>query len=203
MAFQKVVDTAEIVIQYTGNGQTMINTLYAEKPGGYTLADLTALAVVVDANVTAAWLPDQTQDVAYVSTTVRGLAFENDQEAIVTTGAASGGALVEGLPNSVTIAIKKTSGQTGRSARGRCYWIGIPGIELQTDENQVKSAYVALVVGNMNSMRGSIDGTVWNPVLVSRFTGGAARSEGKTFPWLSNVAVNEFVDNQRGRLTGR
>lgn len=203
MAFQAVPDTAEIVIEYVGNGQPMVNTLYAKKTGGYSLADLTALAVVVDANVTSAWLPDQTQDVSYVKTTVRGLAVENDQEAIVTTGAAAGGIATKGLPNNCTLAIKKISGQTGRSARGRCYWIGLPSTDLTTDENVVDTAKVATIVANMNSMRGSIEGSVWTAVLVSRFTGGAKRATGVTFPWLSNVAVDNNVDSQRGRLTGR
>ena len=203
MAFQAVPNTAEIIIEYLGNGEPMINTLYAEKPSGYLLVDLAALAFTVDANVASAWLPDQSMDVSYVKTTVRGLGAENDIEVENNTGAGPGGTLTKGLPNNVTIAIKKTSGLTGRSARGRCYWIGMPAADLDADENVVSASYVTDVVANMNSMRGSIDGTVWDAVLVSRFTGGAKRPTGVTFPWLSNVAVDGFVDSQRGRLSGR
>lgn len=200
MAFQSVPSTAEIVIEYSQNGKPLINTLYAEKPGGYDLADLTALAFVVDGNVAAAWLPDQTQDTSYVQTTIRGLEFENDQVVSKNPGAGSGGILSDGLPNNVTIAIKKSSGQTGRSARGRMYWIGIPAEKLTSNENFVDTAYVTDIVDNMDSMRGSIDGSVWTPVLVSRFSNGLKRSTGKLFPWISNSAVNEVVDSQRGRL---
>lgn len=203
MAFQPVIDTASIVIEYLQNGEPLINTLYAKKVGGYLLVDLNALAFTVDANVSSAWLPDQTLDCTYIKTTIRGLALENDLLVTNNTGTAPGGQIGTGLPNSVTISIKKTSGETGRSARGRTYWIGIPSTELDADENVVSATYVSTVVANMLSMRGSIEGGVWDPVLVSRFTGGVKRPAGKTFPWLSSEAVNGFVDSQRGRLKGR
>ncbi|KKK69597.1 hypothetical protein LCGC14_2932460, partial [marine sediment metagenome] len=44
MAFQPVPDTAEIVIEFFANTVTMKNVLHAEKPGGYSLADLQTLA---------------------------------------------------------------------------------------------------------------------------------------------------------------
>ncbi|KKL06218.1 hypothetical protein LCGC14_2598240 [marine sediment metagenome] len=201
MAFQKVVDAAEIVIEYVGNAQVLKNVIHASKSGGYVLADLTALAVAVDANITAAWLGNQTQDVSYVQTIVRGLALENDLEAIDNTGAAAGGVLSKGLPGNVTLAIKRTSGLTGRSARGRLYWIGIPAAQLSIDENVVDTTAVADIVSNVESMRASINATVWTPAIVSRFTNGVARSEGKLFTWTGSSAVNNNVDSQRRRLT--
>lgn len=200
MAFQKVVDTAEIVIEFNGNTKTVKNVLHAEKPGGYNLADLTALAVAVDANVAAAWLAEMTNQINYVQTTVRGLALENDQEVIVATSAAAGGRVSEANPGNVTFAVKKTSGLTGRSARGRLYWCGLSRDQLDINENLVDSVQAAAIVSNIGSMRGTINGTVWTPVIVSRFSAGVKRSEGKTFTWTGEASVDLEVDSQRRRL---
>lgn len=200
MAFQSVPGTAEVVIRYIQNGEEMVNVLYAFKPGGYTLSDVTTLATNVDISVAANWLPDQSLDTAYVSTLVRGLEFENDVEALKATSAGPGLIVTAGLPNSVTLSIKKTSGLTGRSARGRLYWIGIPAAKLQTDENRVFAAYVGDVLNAVEAMRVSLATIGWQPVLVSRFSGGVKRAFGITFPWVSVVAVNDIVDTQRRRL---
>lgn len=200
MAFQSVPGTAEVVISYLQNGEEMVNVLYAFKPGGYTLGDVTTLATNVDLSVAANWLPDQTQDTDYVSTLVRGLEFENDVEFITGTSAGPGTIVVGGLPNSVTFSVKKTSGLTGRSARGRLYWIGIPSSKLTADENVLEPIYIGDVLNAVEAMRVSLATIGWQPVLVSRFTGGAKRLVGVTFPWVGVVAVNGVVDTQRRRL---
>ncbi len=201
MAFQAVPDGAEIVIQYLVNLQVMKNVLHAFKPGGYNLTDLTTLATIVDANVATAWLPDQTLDAAYINTTVRGLAAENDQEVSVNASAGVGLLATQALPGNVTLAIKKTSGLTGRSARGRVYWIGLAREQLDTNENFTTIAAKDAIVANVNSMRGSISGTVWTAAIVSRFLNGVKRATGVTFEWTGTEAVNTAIDSQRRRLT--
>lgn len=201
MAFQAVPDTAEIIIRYVQNGEDMNNVFHAEKSGGYELADLTTLAEVVDLDVDAWFLPEQTHDTAYQDTTVRGLAFENDQEVVVNTSTGVGVRLADGLPNNVTLSIKKLSGQTGRSARGRLYWIGIPVDQLSSNENVMLSASVALIEAAVEGVRLGIAATVWNPVIVSRFSGGVAREQGVTFNWVDSLAVNNNIDTQRRRLS--
>ena len=201
MAFQSVPQTAEIVIKYEGNQVDSVNVLQAKLTGGYSLTDLEDLADAVDASIVADWLPIQTQDQAYISTTVRGLEFINDQETINTDGAGAGGNAVKGLPGSVTFSVKKSSGLTGRSARGRMYWIGIPSDKLAGNENQVLSAHVVEIRDAVEDMRLAIAATSWDPVIVSRFLDGSPRATGAVFNWIATVAVNENVDSQRRRLT--
>jgi len=203
MAFQPVVDTAAIDIIYTQHGETLQNVFYARLPGGYLLADLVALAAQIDSLIPANWFPEQAVEAVYQRTEVRGLAVQNDLLATDNTSTGPGTNPSGALPNSVTVAIKKESGLTGRSARGRCYWIGVPlGKLLASDENKLAAAYVALVTAAVDAVRTNIPLVgVWEPVLVSRFTNGAARTPaGITFPWISSVAVNDQVDNQRGRM---
>lgn len=202
MAFQPVVDTVEIDILYTLNGETAQNVLYAELPGGYILADLVALAAQIDVQVNGTWKPQQPPEAVYVRTEVRGLAVPNDLIATDNTNAGAGTFGASTLPNNVTFVVKKESGLTGRSARGRLYWIGIPFTQMQAaDENRLVAAYVTAVVAAVDSQRtGILAVGAWLPVLVSRFAEGIPRTTGLTFNWVSSTNVDDRVDTQRNRL---
>lgn len=200
MAFQAVPDAAEIVITYLQNGIQSNNVLHARKPGGYDLGDLIALAVAVDAVVGTDWLPLVTTDATYQQTLVRGLAFVNDQEAVNNASSAVGGDAQEGLPMNVTWSVKKASGLTGRNARGRVYWMGMPSNKLKTNENLIETVYADAVVVAIEAMRIGITASVWTAAIVSRFLANVKRPVGVTFEWTETVAVNDVVDTQRRRL---
>lgn len=204
MAFQSVPDTAEVNMIFTMNGVIVQNVFYAELSGGYDEADLQALADKVDLAFPSTWQTEMPPEVSYVKTEVRGLAFANDIVVESTTSAGVGTATTAVLPNNVTFAIKKTSGLTGRSARGRTYWIGIPRGKLDPDdENMLLVAYADEIVANVDFVRTLIEAvpaTAWEPVLVSRFADKAQRDEGKTFPWTGTTRVGLGIDTQRARL---
>lgn len=202
MAFQAVTDTVEIDMIFTLNGVAAQNVFYAKKPGGYALPDLVTLATQIDVNWQGNWRTEQPLEAVYVRTEIRGLAVENDISTSNNTSANPGSDISPTLPNNVTFAIKKESGLTGRSARGRTYWIGIPQDKLvAADENTLSAAFIAALVANVDSVRTSINAVaLWEPVLVSRFAGGVQRAFGVTFPWISSTNVNVVIDTQRGRL---
>lgn len=202
MAFQAVPDTVSIQIIYTQNAVFVQNSFYAELVGGYVLADLVALAAGIDGQVQGTWKAQQNPNAIYVRTEVRGLALENDITASDNTNAGPGVFVSEAVSNNVTLSVKKTSGLTGRSARGRTYWIGIPRTQLDpVNENLYLGAYVTAVEAAVDSIRTQINALpLWVPVLVSRFTAGLARPTGITFPWTGSTCVDNIVDTQRGRL---
>lgn len=202
MAFQAVPDTAEIDIIFTLNAEIVQNVFYAELPGGYTLVDLQALADKVDLQVQGTWKSQLAPEAIYVRTEVRGLAFENDLVAQQTLSNGPGVHTGAVLPNQVTFSIKKTSGLTGRSARGRTYWVGVPDNVLQVgNENLVSGVWAAAVVAAVGTLRTAIATVgLWEPVLVSRFTGGLPRATGVTFNWVGETNVDQRVDTLRGRL---
>lgn len=202
MAFQKVEDTAQVDVIYTLNGETVQNVFYARFGGNYALVDLQSMADAVSTAVGAVWLPLQPIEATYVRTEVRGLEFENDLVAQSVIGNGSGADIVESYPNNVTFAVKKVSPFTGRSARGRCFWIGIPADKTSApDENHLTDAYRDAVVAAVEVIRTTMNAVFnWDAVLVSRFSGGVPRLEGKTFDWVSSVAVDKRVDTHRGRL---
>lgn len=200
MAFQAVPDTAEVLTIFIANSISVQMTFYAEFPGGYSLADLTALANAADFSVGADFLPIMTQDILYDRTHVRGLSSIDDFEVSDQTFAGPGQVASGGMPNSVTIAIQRNSGLTGRSSRGRVYWVGLASSQLTADENFVATASVTAIVSAIFNMRTQLDGSGWDPVIVSRFTGGAKRAVGVTFPWINTLAINARVDSRRDRM---
>lgn len=202
MAFQSVPDTAQIDIVFTQNSVVMQNSFYAHHPGGYSLANLEALAADIDQAVPVTWLPRMTAECTYLRTDVRGLNSENDLVASDNTNTGPGDDATGPLPNNVTFSIKKMSGLTGRSARGRTYWIGIPKDKpTLADENLLDATYAGLIVSAVDSIRTNINGVgTWEAVLVSRFLNGAKRAFGVTFPWVATTSVNTIIDTMRGRL---
>lgn len=203
MAFQAVPNTVEIDMIFTMNGVPAQNVFYAEMAGGYLLADLVALATQIDLNWQGNWRSEQPPEVSYIRTEVRGLAVPNDLQALNNVSANPGINASPVMPGNVTFAIKKESGLTGRSARGRTYWIGIPqNTVTAADENQLAAAYTASIVGDVDTVRTSIAAVgTWLPVLVSRFSGGVPRATGITFPWISTTNVGTRIDTQRRRLS--
>jgi len=202
MAFQKVVDCVEIDMIYTYNSVPAQNVFYARLVGGYSQAQIQTLADAVDGAWAATFPGDQPVEVSYVRTEVRGLAVPNDITAQSVVSAGPGTHTGNALPSQVTFSIKKTSGLTGRSARGRTYWIGIPDNELEgADENFVKAAYAAQMVADIDFIRSTIEGTgAWEAVLVSRWFENVKRSEGEVFPWTGTTNVDLRVDTNRSRL---
>ena len=204
MAFQKVDNTVEIDVIYTLNGVLVQNVFYGKFGGEYALANLLSMANAIASTVSINWLPLQPPEASFLRVEVRGLEFENDLLATSIVGAGPGTDVVEAYPNNVTFSIKKVSPFTGRSARGRCYWIGIPQDKTSAPtENDLVASYRDAIVAAVDAVRSKIN-TEFNfdAVLVSRFSGGVQRSEGKTFDWIDSVAVDDRIDTQRTRLPG-
>lgn len=200
MAFQSVPESVEIVVEYLVDESVSVNVFGARLTGGYVLTDLESLADAVDALIVSDWLPAQVEDADYVSTTVRGLESENDLEAVNVDGAGPGTLVEIGSPGNVTFAVKKVSGKTGRSARGRTYWIGMPRSALTANLNRLDASAAAIIVAAVDDLRVAIVTEGWLPVIISRFAGGIKRDEGETFTWIDTVSVDLNVDSQRRRL---
>lgn len=200
MAFQSVPETAEVALIFNQNGEPMQNTFHGRLPGGYGTTELEALATAVDAAVGLHFLPILPTSCSYIKTEVRGLEFENDQVVENVDSSGPGAVAVVEAPNNVSFAVKKLSGLTGRSARGRVFWVAFPQTAFESDTNFLTNAHRLAVVGAVDNVRVAIVGAGWNPVIVSRFAGGAKRPTGVTFPWTVVSTTDDRVDTMRRRL---
>jgi len=200
MAFQSVPDTAEAVVKFLLNSVNFTNTYYAKRAGGYTEAQLGELAVAVDAWVEASIRPELGADTTYVQTTVRGLENIVDFEVIEAGGSGIGGVAVQALPVNLAFCVKRETGQTGRSARGRVYLAGFGLTYLAANENFWDSTDMADVITALNALRGEMLSASWTEVVVSRWTNGIKRPVGVTYEVTQYVPVDYRVDSRRDRL---
>lgn len=103
----------------------------------------------------------------------------------------------EPLPSYATLAVARRSGLTGRSSRGRIFWMGLG--ESWTSGNTYSTTVVngieAFLVGmdNVASVLG------FTPVIVSRYTAGALRPTGVAYPLTTWSVNNLLVDTRRSR----
>lgn len=200
MAFQRVPNTAEAAVTFNMQGVPVIMTFYAQRSLGYNEAQIAALAAAVDD-----WAGDQVRplissQVTYVATNVRGLDAENDLQATSAVGAGAGGLVQTPLPNNVALAVKRSSGLTGRSARGRVYFPGLTVNALGTNENFFTTTIVDDIVEVLNALRVILEAIGWIEVIVSRYINNTKRSEAVVFPVTFYTATDLRVDSRRDRL---
>lgn len=201
MAFQAVPDVCEgiVVFQYSSE-LFWQNTFHFEREGGYTQAQVDTLATTLDGWAGIQARPLISSDVNYHHVEVRGLAFENDLFSLAQAGAGAGtlGAGVSSLNQAY--AIKRVTGLTGRSARGRIYWAGFPKASVVA--NSLTQAYADNIVSALENMQTSVGIIGWTMVVVSRRNAGAARPTGITFPITGWSNTDTQVDTMRKRLPG-
>lgn len=202
MAFQRVPNTAEIIIRGTQGGQEVINTHYAQKTGGYTQADLESLAAAVDAWVTAEWLPILSTVYTYVRTDIRGLDAAVDVQATNSDGAAAGAVGGTSQANNVTIAVQRNSGLTGRASRGRIYVPGIADSKL-ADDNHISSTFSGELVDALTALVATVVAEGFTNAIVHRIAGGSPLATAVVYPLVEWVVTDVVIDSMRRRLPGR
>lgn len=200
MAFQPVPGTIEAVVRYVLGGVNIVNTFYAIHTLGETQAKIQLLAELVDA-----WMDDGlktllSNEMTYSGTATRGLGEENSYEGLSVAGAGACGYAAEPLPNNCAIALKRSSGQTGRSARGRIYLPGIPVSWQSSNENILTASFVDAALVPLNNLRTVLAAEAFTEVIVSRYHNGAKRAEGVTFAVTEYSYVDTRIDSQRARL---
>lgn len=200
MTFQSVPETAEIAVLAFQNGRAVQNTFHARFSGGYSTQQLTDMAAAIDDVIVASWRPIWTSSVSYLGTEVRGLELENDQVVLNTDGAGAGNNTNQEAPNSVAFAVRKLSGFTGRSARGRIYWFGIPFTYVQANGDFIAQTNADAIVAAVAAVRQAIIDEGATPVIVSRYNAGAKRATGITFVWATTSSYNLRLDSRRDRM---
>lgn len=203
MPFQRVPNTAELTIVGSMAGQLIINTYYAQYADPYDLTDLTALASVGD----AWWSSDMqalvSDQYTYLRSHVQGLNAEIDFEAEDSTHTGDVGT-ADGLscPNNVTLSIKRSSANTGRSARGRVFWPALVEGYL-IDTAHINPVSATPIVTSLMNLHDAINDVGRTEVIVSRFHNGAKRAEAVTFDVVEYIVVDYALDSMRRRLAGR
>lgn len=205
MAYQRVPETAEITVRYTVQGVDIANTYHARASGGYNQSMLDTLANQIDLTPVSGLLADQTNKCNYVRTDVRGLDSEFDLTATANASAGVGAKTGFQFPANVAFCVQKSSGLTGRSARGRVFITGIPTAytaATSLEPNFLTQVAADAYVAHVDSFRFTIEAIgPWNAVIVSRYHNGSKRSEAVTFQWTQTLATDRKLDTMRVRMS--
>lgn len=202
MVFQPVINTVEAAIIFDQTTVSTSMTFHFERPDPYDQLLIEALASALDAWAGVLLMPNLGNQLGYVRTEVRGLSSENDLTAQANLNSGVGGIATNALPNNVAWSVRRLSGLTGRSARGRVYVPGIGMTMLQTNENLIQVALGDNIVEQLNNIIGPTAALGWTHVIVSRYSGGVRRPTGVTFPVVEYSPRDYRLDSRRDRLPG-
>lgn len=204
MAFIASPNIIECQLRGTMDGQRVMNRINVRVGGTPTAGDCTTVA----SNL-ATWWNGNVKALIPASVTIReiyckSMAVQNGPEATYSAGYPLAGTWATGgaAPNNVSLCASLRTGLTGRSARGRWYWYGVPNDKITL--SAIDAGYVASVVGaldNLNTLLTSLS-AAW--VIVSHFNSGIPRVGGPVyFNVVDILCVDNTVDSQRRRLPGR
>lgn len=199
-------DTGKLAVGFIKDGQQEYMTFYVNDTSGGIFSGASTFLDAVAAAVTDDLMPDMFGSIQFnqlIFEDVRTVPFGG--LAISINPAVAGGTSGTGnLPNSVSIAIKRSSAVLDRSGRGRVYWPSLDESVLDNG-NTVTDEYVDTIIADMLVFQGDIEAFGADVLLghVSYYVDGALRTEG-VFHQTTNWSVTDHtVDNQRRRLPGR
>lgn len=201
-SFIPVPDTCRTVMHYTIFGQTVENVHYFSQSGGFTASDLDTLnAAIVSAWTTTlrALQPPELQLLEVISTAQEVVSGAQDTETVAANGTNASPAF-EAL--NATFAIKFTTGQSGRSYRGRMYWPAL--IDGLVHNNEVDSAYAAAIRDAVQDFFSSIFTDVGAVHVVASYQNDCEWNlTGVATPVTGYSYTDLHIDSQRRRLSGR
>lgn len=204
MAFIPVPDVAYVSLESTLVGQLCINTFYylitAPPITLVALEDLCTEFMTAVVGDLLAVSPDTrvfTRVVATDLTTDPGL------QALTLAPPGTDGTQTSTMPGSVCMSIKRTTGFTGRSHRGRIYMPLWDAAISDTDPNISSPTIAANIIAGIQAIDDAVASLGWTPVVVSRQENGVPLLVGEAYP-ITGWSVADFnVDSQRRRLAGR
>lgn len=203
--FQPVDKTVELTVQGTLQGELVENKYYAKGVSAITAAMCVALSELVDLWVHTTMLAQLPSDYVYVRSIARDLTTEASFESVTTTHAGETGAITTAVaPNNVTLAVHRATGLSGKKAKSRIYWPGIPMAAL-TAPNTVGSTYGGNVVAILDTLRSDIlaeSSNSWTYGYVQRILDHVKLSSGNFIEVLSHTLTDFILDSMRDRLPG-
>jgi len=201
MAFQPAVNCAIASVISTVNARQVsfgLNCQHLSTP--YNQSNIDELAQIVDAWFSTDVLVRLSSSCVYQRTDVRGLTSAVDLFASDNTNAGVGGVVAIPLPNNVSWVLKHLTGFTGRAARGRTYFYGLPFSAIDTDEDYLDVGDADAFVDAFDQLSATLDSAGWNHVVLHRFSAGAPLSTATIYTVTSYGYTDLRLDTRRKRL---
>jgi hypothetical protein len=168
----------------------------------YNQTALNALAGAMDNWATAEFKPILSNQNTYDFCEARGLTQANDLFSVNGAGSGVGGSTGGPHTNHSCIAIKRVTGFTGRSARGRVYF-PLHGGMVAANEDFISTTARDEIVDALNEIDDYAGAVSWVHVVVQRWSEGVKLDEGVVRTVLGYVAVDTEIDTQRRRMPSK
>lgn len=198
MAFIPVPDTIQLEVRGLLQTVSVENTFYYLAPG---VVDQALLDAVVEAarDYVEAEIALFNNNFFFTECYARDLSDSTFLSALATATGVISGSYTDPNPNNATFALKRSSGFSGRSARGRIFWMGIA--EGHTSGTNLMDVGAANdMVAWLEGLDTAVAAEGVTPVIVSRYNAGAPRVTGVTYPITDWSYTDLRVDTQRGRM---
>jgi len=200
MPFVAAPNIVQVEIRATKDSIPVENRIHVNVFHTPTAGDMANIEDVIATSINANWPALLPTDVTIRELFQRSLQTEND----ITRTLSFGGPLVGTvggpvLPNECTICSKLTSGFTGRSARGRLYWLGL-AVD-QVDGNDVLTAVTNSIQAALRDIRDGLTALGFRWCIVSYRNNNAPRVGGPVYFFVDDaVFTDNRIDSQRGRM---
>lgn len=202
IVFVPLANTFRCELIYLQNGQHVENVYHVLSGGGVAVADANRIA----AKLAAWWVASQRSVVGNYVSLERIEVIDASQQGgvgiIYTTGLPQAGSVTANpMPGNLTVAVKWSTGFTGKSFRGRSFHVGMNagafvGNQITTAfQTALQTVYTALIT----ALAGG--GTADTLVVGSKRHNNAWRVTGVTTT-ITACSVDIDLDSQRRRLTG-
>lgn len=202
MAFQPAPGIVAVELRGVLHGQRVENVLHFRAIGSISQASLQGLVNAIGALVASeAYLAYWPVEFQWTEIYARDLSVSIGVQASDSSVAGEVGTGGVGMPGNVTIAITLRSGLTGRSARGRVYWMGLT--EGSVVGNAVSGPVVAGYVDVLEDIRAEALTAGFELVVLSRQQNGVLLANAIGYDVVTIGATDLNVDSQRKRLAGR
>lgn len=200
-AFIPVPNTVRVNFNYELEAQQVENVWYFEGAAPFDSGDCIDLANVLAGEWISHIMPEQPNALKLNTIEVTALDAATAPYALKNVSTFGAGASPI-LPANVTLSVKFSGGLTGRSQRGRTYWLQLS--EVDVVGNSVLTGKLGAILGALSAFFDAVNGSVndCQHVVVSYCNGGAWRTTGATTP-VTSYTSDGLIDSQRRRLTGR
>lgn len=200
--FTPFPNVAQVTLNFIEFDNTLVNVFHVMQSTPFDITGLQDLAGLFVDWHTAHIAPAQSSSVGLATIVAKALDSETAPAIEYTTGlpVVGGQTTDPGLPANVTVAIKWTTGLRGRNYRGRTFFVGL--CEGMVSGNKVSESVVGALSLAYNALIDELVAENYTLVVASRWLNKTQRITGVSTPILL-ASVDEWVDSQRRRLTGR
>lgn len=201
MAFIPIPNTARIALEYTWQGQLVVNVYWASKTTPLVTADLTQIA-----NIFLNWHANTLRGSQHTTVTLQQIevidqSAQNAPGVTLAANPATAAGTLAGNPvsNQVTGLTTFYTALRGRAYRGGVYHLGL--IEEEVNANTMTLARVNAIVSAYGTLGTNLTAGGFAHTVGSRQLNNAPRVTGVATP-VTAYAMNTRVDTQRRRLPG-